>query len=184
MLTLSQLQKEHANWQLVNFGPQTTWAMLLGIVEEFGEYSETITEFEIVSAELMNLDHPAGKRFNWEAWADAIGDIMIYTAAFCSTLGWDLQALWDSKPNAKRDFAQFNVALGKLSHSVLKTHQGIRGSREEHERKGKEALQRFLAELNGMCEVVNQDLVKITNDTWARVSKRNWVADKVKGGEA
>ena len=177
MSILSKIQEEQNKWSLENFGEQPPLRMFTGLVEEFGELSETITEFELVKEQLAS-----GKgTFNFELFEDALGDMVIYSMGLCNCMGWDLETLWDQRPNPKRDYVQIVMALGKLGHHLLKMEQGIRGSKHGHYVDAQDQLKRILAELHGMCEVADRDLVDLTAKTWAQVVERDWKNNKKDG---
>lgn len=81
---LRKLQYEQAKWAQQNFGDQPSWQPLLGLVEEVGELAHA------------HLKHAQGIRNHegHEALAkDAVGDIMIFLASYCSRRGWDLESI-------------------------------------------------------------------------------------------
>lgn len=84
-LTLSQLQKEQAEWASYNFPDVVnSWEPFLGIVEEVGELSHAL------------LKRKQGIRgTEWEhqleIW-DSVGDIVVYLADFCTREKIDFHA--------------------------------------------------------------------------------------------
>lgn len=85
---LRKIQPEIALWREKNFPTSGMIHQFMGMVEELGELSHAI------------LKDQQGIRGASEAEAmDAVGDLLIYTINFCSTLGWDteeiLQKTWD-----------------------------------------------------------------------------------------
>lgn len=83
-MNLYQLQTEHATWLQANFPNQAQHEPLLGLIEEVGELAHA------------HLKHGQGIRgytrsqYENEA-ADAIGDILIYLASYCTSNRLDLQ---------------------------------------------------------------------------------------------
>jgi NTP pyrophosphatase (non-canonical NTP hydrolase) len=73
--------------------------------------------------------------------------------------------------------------VGELNHALLKQWQGIRGMREEHEAAAKDAVADIVIYLADLCNARGWDFGAIVEETWARVSKRDWRADAVHGGE-
>jgi NTP pyrophosphatase (non-canonical NTP hydrolase) len=71
---------------------------------------------------------------------------------------------------------------GELLHAVLKARQGIRGSSEEHLASEKDAVGDLTIYLLDYCSRRGFDLQEILEQTWAKVSRRDWVADPVAGG--
>jgi NTP pyrophosphatase (non-canonical NTP hydrolase) len=81
------LQLQVAEWSRRNFGPGTPmgYSALLGVVEEVGELSHS---------HLKQLQGIRGTATEHEkAGQDAVGDILIYLADYCTQRGWDLQGI-------------------------------------------------------------------------------------------
>jgi NTP pyrophosphatase (non-canonical NTP hydrolase) len=74
--------------------------------------------------------------------------------------------------------------LGELAHAHLKAEQGIRGSREEHLEKAKDAVADVIIYLADYCSEMEFDLQDIVESTWAEVKTRDWIADPIAGGSA
>lgn len=83
MLTLRGLQYEQGLWALKNFGEQQPHQPLLGLQEELGELCHA------------HLKQEQGIRGNAvehrEKKVDAIGDIVIYLANYCTLEGIDFE---------------------------------------------------------------------------------------------
>lgn len=73
--------------------------------------------------------------------------------------------------------------LGELAHAHLKGIQGIRGTKEEHDAKAKDAVGDTIIFLADYCSAKGFDLQEIMEETWGRVKKRDWQKDKQHGGE-
>ena len=82
-LTLSRLQAEQAPWVLHNFGKRPSYWPLLGAVEELGELAHAHLKAE--QGIRTTEDHAANK-------IDAVADVVIYLADYCTAEGIDLQA--------------------------------------------------------------------------------------------
>ena len=176
-----QLQAEQAPWVKHNFGDRPSWMPLMGIVEELGELQVAV----------MNDDR--------DARADAIADTIIFMADYCTAMGWDLQALWETRVPPPLDSPEtarrLLVSAGKMQHHHLKLHQGIRGDRKEHEIEGQKGARWILAQLvlcfpfpdvsdltvldvgpryewNSAGQAVR--VVQAVETTWAEVKKRDW----------
>lgn len=87
---LRKLQTEREEWAEYNFGGTSSEEMFLGIVEELGELSHS------------RLKHMQGIRTNEnhvEMSKDAVGDIIIFLAGYCSASGFNMEdavtAAWD-----------------------------------------------------------------------------------------
>lgn len=87
-LTLEQFQREQAEWLARQpFAAGPSWHPLLGVVEEVGELSH---------AYLKRAQGIRGDDQTHEAKAkDAVGDVLIYLADFCSRMDFDLQQILD-----------------------------------------------------------------------------------------
>jgi NTP pyrophosphatase (non-canonical NTP hydrolase) len=74
--------------------------------------------------------------------------------------------------------------VGELAHALLKQHQGIRGSWEEHETAGQDAVADVVIFLANLCHRKGWDLDAVIEETWERVSRRDWQADAREGRAA
>lgn len=90
--SLAQMQEEQRPWVKHNFGGGPSYHPLLGIVEEVGELSHGFLKSE--------QGIRGDKKKHHEEMVDAVGDIVIYLADFCSRVDIDLQdtvrKTWDS----------------------------------------------------------------------------------------
>ncbi|KKL69661.1 hypothetical protein LCGC14_2112650, partial [marine sediment metagenome] len=79
--TLRQLQEEQRPWVQHNFGDRPDWMPLLGVMEELGELAHA----HIKQAQGIRTreDHDANGQ-------DAVADVVIFLADYCSARGWDL----------------------------------------------------------------------------------------------
>ncbi len=82
-VVLAELQEQVNRWHLHNFGPVDSWMPLLVAVEEVGELAHA--HMKALQGLRTNEDHAAGKR-------DAVGDVVIALAAYCSREGIDFGA--------------------------------------------------------------------------------------------
>jgi NTP pyrophosphatase (non-canonical NTP hydrolase) len=72
--------------------------------------------------------------------------------------------------------------LGELAHALLKQSQGIRGSYQEHEEAGKDAVGDIVIFIIAVCMIKSWDLTTIIQDVWTKVvKKRNWKENKEDG---
>ena len=81
-MNLKQLQDEQRPWVKHNFGDRPAWQPLLGIVEEVGELCHA--HLKHAQGIRTTEDHQAAK-------VDAVGDIVVYLADYCTAEGIDLQ---------------------------------------------------------------------------------------------
>lgn len=82
--TLRQLQDEQRPWVQHNFGDRPSWMPLLGVMEELGELAHA--HLKKAQGIRTNEDHDAQA-------ADAVADIVIFLADYCSAVGIDLESV-------------------------------------------------------------------------------------------
>lgn len=84
VMDLTALQNEHAEWMRRNFPDREPWMQLVGVQEELGELSHAHLK---MSQKIRGTEehHRASAR-------DAIGDIVIFLAGYCTDNGYDLGA--------------------------------------------------------------------------------------------
>jgi len=82
-LTFEQLQAEVSVWTAHNFPDRTRYRALLGIMEEIGELSHAHLKLEqMIRGSTTELRAEA---------KDAIGDIIVFIADYCTCNGYNLQ---------------------------------------------------------------------------------------------
>lgn len=81
---LRKLQDEQRPWVQHNFGDRPSWMPLLGVMEEVGELAHA--HLKKAQGIRTNEDHDAKA-------ADAVADIVIFLADYCSTVGIDLESV-------------------------------------------------------------------------------------------
>lgn len=64
--------------------------------------------------------------------------------------------------------------LGELAHALLKQKQGIRGTYEEHEANGKDALVDMMVFMFQLANRKGWDLGETMAVVWGEVRKRDW----------
>lgn len=79
---LRRLQEEQKPWVDHNFGEHPAWMPLLGAVEEIGE---------LAHAHLKEAQHIRTSENHIDNAKDAIADIVIYLADYCSVRGFDFE---------------------------------------------------------------------------------------------
>ena len=91
-MNLKKLQDEVSMWSRMNFQDQPSYRPLLGIAEEVGELCHAHLKAE--------QDIRGSEQSHFDAKCDAVGDIIIYLADYCSREGIDLEMAltltWDS----------------------------------------------------------------------------------------
>ena len=82
-LTFRRLQDEQRPWVEHNFKGRESWKPLIGALEELGE---------LAHAHLKGAQGIRGtKEEHAEAAKDAVADIIIFLADYCSAMGYDMQ---------------------------------------------------------------------------------------------
>lgn len=83
LLNLNDFQSEVHEWEVKNFGEQSGWMPLLGVGEEVGELQHAYLKMtQGIRGSLP--EHVANMK-------DAVGDIVIFLAAFCALMGIDME---------------------------------------------------------------------------------------------
>jgi NTP pyrophosphatase (non-canonical NTP hydrolase) len=104
---LRRLQAEQVPWVKHNFGDRPSWMPLLGAVEELGE---------LAHAHLKQAQGIRVSENHDEKAKDAVADVVIYLADYCSARGFDLETLvmetWDKVKlrDWKKDPAHADIA--------------------------------------------------------------------------
>src|SRR5262245_9502961 len=83
-ISLGRLQKDHALWLEHNFPGQKPHQPLLGLQEEVGELAHAHLKGE------QGIRHDPEEIFRLKK--DAVGDIVIYLASYCTANSLDLDA--------------------------------------------------------------------------------------------
>lgn len=160
--TFKNLQEEQVPWVLHNFGNRPSWQPLLGIAEEIGELTDAIY-----------ADSEAGIK-------DAIGDIVIFTADFCTAMGFDLEAIWLVSRQLVHN-PPITICYGQLAHAYLKKSQGIRGNPKELDADMVGILSGLMDHAFQFATRRNWNLIEIVHETWNEVKKRDWKANAATG---
>lgn len=95
---MNDLQEEVAEWSERNFPDQPAENPLLGVGEEYGELTHAVLK----DKQGIRLDE---SDVSLEAEKDAVGDMVIFLADFCSRRGYDLgdciEMAWDGKVSGR-----------------------------------------------------------------------------------
>lgn len=67
--------------------------------------------------------------------------------------------------------------VGELNHALLKQWQGVRGTAAEHEAAAKDAVGDIVVFLANLCIQRGWDFGAIVEETWAKVSRRDYRSD-------
>lgn len=159
---LEQLQSDQVAWVKYNFPNRPLHHPLLGIIEEFGELDEATED----------LPHELDIK-------DAIADIMIFMADYCTMMSLNLQEIYDEAAKLMSDEGRETYAstiwLGKLAQAYLKSEQKIRGTPAWWRGVTHEALKRLIVDLCERAKLYKFDVVETTWHIWETdVSKRDW----------
>jgi NTP pyrophosphatase (non-canonical NTP hydrolase) len=162
-MTLEIAQKEVGEWALRNFGEQSSYRPVLGMMEELGEFCE------------------ARDRFDVKNMRDAIGDIGIYMLHYCAIRGWSMSELWDDRVGPTGPIMS---TVKALCHSQLKGEQNIRGGAARHDFLLKKELSNLLWRMDQAAIDVGTDCLVLIYNVWEKVKQRDWQknpnnADKV-----
>lgn len=89
--SLARLQEEQREWSVRNFPAQESWECLVGATEEIGELAHA--HLKMHQGIRTTEDHEAAGR-------DAVGDVVVFLAGYCSARGWSLEdcvvQAWDT----------------------------------------------------------------------------------------
>lgn len=161
------LQQEQKPWVLKNFGDRPAWQPLLGIAEEMGELFQAFSKTTAHAPEVR----------------DALADITIYMADFCTAMNFDLQKFYeDALEDDEFQLDSMAVYYGRLAHSFLKNAQGIRGTPLEHAMAMETAIDGLLRHMIRTAKNRRWDLKELTQEVWEGVvRKRDWTANPQTG---
>lgn len=163
------LAEEINAWAFKNYGVHSTpWQLLLGVVEEVGEFYE------------------ARDRNDRSGMVDSFGDQAIYALNLCKTVGIPGFPDDNSPTGWYRRVTTEDLlkSVGLGSRGILKNSQGIRGMGESQMR---EHITKFIRMwrmwvTNQLEMYALQPLLDITNVVWGKVSERDWQAHPLTGG--
>ncbi len=159
----SRLVREVGDWSRHNFGDQKgagALAPLAGIVEEIGELHIAESLDDVV---------------------DAYVDMTVFLADVCSRCGVRVFNPLTG-PEINSDVFDPSYTLGKLSHAVLKFHQGIRGAGPDDIRKAAKTLLYEIidgyyhdyAERTGAPHKKIPHFCDQVERIWSKVKQRDW----------
>lgn len=70
---------------------------------------------------------------------------------------------------------------GRICHSQVKMENGVRGTREQHEAKMKDAIGDLTIFLIDFCVLNGWDYQEILEEVWSEVKERDWIEDPLNG---
>lgn len=94
---------------------------------------------------------------------------------------WEHVNFPDSHGNVFHSLAGVTEELGELAHALLKDSQNIRGTAEEHDREGRDAVGDLLIYMAGLCNKKGWNMQRCVETAWAEVANRDWVKNKQDG---
>lgn len=74
--------------------------------------------------------------------------------------------------------------IGEFSGAVLKSYEGIRGTKAEHASKQQDAIADTIFFLMGYASDQGWDLMSLLEQTWSEISQRDWVSCPRNGRDA
>lgn len=89
-MDFKELQKQQAEWQKKNFDPQPPENMFLGVVEEVGELAHATLKYR------QGIRGVTDEVIFQEKAKDAVGDIIIFLAGYCTAMDFDMQEIVES----------------------------------------------------------------------------------------
>lgn len=149
---LLRLSQEITVWGNTNFGDKKDSA--IGVGEELGELCHCLLKRVQGIRGFDNPDH-----FKAQA-ADALADSCVYLLHLCGDRGYQL-----ATPSLLIGEVRSFVARGLVNAACL------------IDEPSEEAAQRVLNVVASLASVLEIDLEAALDQTWAKVSKRNWVAN-------
>lgn len=156
-------ESKHPLFQMTSFQPPIlkrgiplrSLAPLLGMYEEYGELQLAILQQDA------------------EEIKDALADIGVYLCDFCYREGLSINSI---HPNGDPISRSLPIQLGKLSHAVLKRHQGIRDMHLHYTSKAEDAIAKITFSLECLAREypLFPPYLDILNEVWEKVKIRDW----------
>lgn len=159
---LNEISKEVGQWAARNF---KTHAPALGILEETGELCHCFLKR---LQKIRGFDDPV--KFLTEA-SDAIADAAVYNShhLFLSCVPLDADPVCRPGVNME-ELSQINRFFGRMGHDVSTMLNGVLN------RAGRPIQLCIFDHLVTVSDAIEIDFMDNLEKTWARVSKRDWVA--------
>lgn len=155
--TIADLQDSIYDWQIYNFGEQDKELTLLGVYEEAGE---------LCHAQLKMEQGIRGTSDTLEAeMRDAIGDIMIYSMNFLSSIGKQI-TLYRLEPAVTTDNRRVRQAVASVFHGAGRINAADPNSAS--------MVDQMVITLANLCSLKGWNLEEIVRATWREVGKRDW----------
>lgn len=147
---IANLVINHNAWLIKNFDDLDPRNFVLGIVEEWGEYLNSLDEEDI---------------------KDSLCDLLFYVMSLCKSLSIDYP---DNFEIGEGEVDTVEIILGKISHSLLKMNQGIRGSSEKHLEDLKSNIYSLVYTIVTIYFKSYSAYLTSMLEVWEVVGKRSW----------
>lgn len=174
---LRKIQEEQKPWVKHNFPGRKDYEPLIGIIEELGELSHA--HLKEIQGIRTNENHIENAR-------DAVADIVIYIADYCSGRGYDLQGIYKKASIVSRStIEELGDATGYqiifyISSSVGKLARHYLMNSQESE---KNEIGNILLFLIDYCIIRDFSFEHAVQETWDKVKQRDWKKDSESAGE-
>jgi hypothetical protein len=153
-----KLSEQVGLWSVYNFGIQLPHRPALGMIEELNELKYSLDKLDTKQV------------------IDAVGDITIYMADYCSIRGWDMGDVWALRdPMPITTIPEMPGELSRwLAHSHLKGEQGIRGGSAKHDERMQSTCASALWYCLGVSNAFGVDYLEVAAKVWGEVKLRDW----------
>jgi NTP pyrophosphatase (non-canonical NTP hydrolase) len=94
---------------------------------------------------------------------------------------WEDVNFPESTQNTFHSFVGVTEEVGELAHALLKADQHIRGSEEEHDAAGQDAVGDIFIYMAGLCNKRGWNMQKCIEKAWLEVAARDWTKNKDDG---
>lgn len=194
-LTFDRLQEEVGAWAGRNFPGSTDNESFHGVVEEIGELADALIRHQ----EALDKCDGDAEDEALDALGDAIGDATVFLADYAGRRGISISSVLAELGLPFATLSQFQdevsmgadtlddpvlrltAAIGDLAHARLKMRQGIRAATAIQLAAERGAVGRIAIWLSVLCSREGLDYGVAVDQTWAEVSKRDWVANPETG---
>jgi NTP pyrophosphatase (non-canonical NTP hydrolase) len=178
---LEKMQAEHTEWQDINFGPQPSVNMLMGVCEEVGELVESFYMSD---------------KFDTET-NEAISNLLACQIYLCRLMRARLKRIQgirgteeDHIKNEHNNLTSMYWVLNQLRldvklFNISPNELTMRGTPAlfNYDIDTKDSIGDTMVYLTGFCTNMGLSLQECIEETWNKVKQRDWKADPLKGGE-
>ena len=169
-LTLAEIQAAVGRWSSVNFPANTPLEPLEGLIEELGECAHARLKRR------QGIRHTPEECIAMER--DAIGDMGIYLCDFAARVGIDLATA--TRVSLAQHDGWGEGDAGRFAELAVNT-VAVAGTYHDAADPGQSMLMvtdvgDVVISLGRYAEARGWNFLEILNETWAKVSRRDWVA--------